>query len=80
MHPLTKQHNKIMANEVTTVLNAQLRVTSVTQTANADLGSEEKTLYYLIIITDLGKEVINIGQKTHDKVKALLPKPKGGKS
>lgn len=67
-----------MANETTTVTNAQVKVTTVTQTANAELGTAAKSLYYLIIITDKGKEVINVGQKTHDKVGELLPK-KGGK-
>lgn len=62
-----------MANEKTTVTNAQVKVTSITQTANAELGTDEKTLYYLIVITDKGKEVINIGEKTHNKIAALLP-------
>lgn len=68
-----------MANEKTTVTNAQVKVTSVTQTANEELGTEAKSLFYLIIITDKGKEVINIGEKTHNKVEALLPTTKGGK-
>lgn len=67
-----------MANETTTVTNAQVKVTTVTQTANTELGTPAKTLFYLIIITDKGKEVISIGEKTHNKVEALLPK-KGGK-
>ena len=69
-----------MANETTTLTNAQVKVTSVKQTANTELGTPEKTMWYLIIITDAGKKVINIGEKKHDEIKELLPKPKGGKS
>ena len=68
-----------MANEKTTVPNAQVKVTSVKQTANTELGTPEKTLHYLIIITDQGKEVINVGEKTHNKVEALLPKKEAKK-
>lgn len=52
-------------------MNATVKVTNVTQSANKELGIEAKNLYYLIIETKKGKEVINIGQKTHDKIKAL---------
>lgn len=68
-----------MANEITTVLNAQVKVTTATQTGNTELGTKDKTMYYLIIITDKGKHVINVGEGTHNKVAELLPKPKGGK-
>lgn len=52
-------------------MKAEITVTHVTQTANKELGVEEKKLYYLIVQTDKGKETINIGQKTHDKIKNL---------
>lgn len=67
-----------MANEVTTVLNAQVKTTTSTQTGNAELGTKDKTMYYLIIITDKGKHVINVGEGTVNKINELLPK-KGGK-
>lgn len=51
--------------------NAQVTTTTVTQTANAELGTPQKTLYYLIIETEKEKMVINVGQKTHDKVKLV---------
>lgn len=59
-------------------MNATVSVTTVTQTANETLGTTEKKLYYLIIENENGKEIINVGQKTHDKVLALTTK-KGGK-
>lgn len=52
--------------------NAKITTTKVTQTANEVLGTKEKTLYYLIVEVE-GKEklVINVGEKTHDKVLEL---------
>ena len=52
-------------------MNAKVNTTSVTQSANEILGTEEKTLYYLIIETGKGKLTINVGKKTHDQVKEL---------
>lgn len=52
-------------------MKATVTVTSVTQTANKELGTAEKHLHYLIIQTSKGKEVINVGEKTVKKVKAL---------
>ena len=52
-------------------MNAKVNTTSVTQSANEILGTEEKTLYYLIIETSKGKLTINVGKKTHDQVKWL---------
>lgn len=62
-------------------LNTQVTTTSVTQTANKVLGTEEKTLFYLILETEKGKLIVNVGQKTHDKVKLITEeeKTKGGK-
>lgn len=48
-----------------------VQTTTVTQSANETLGTKEKKLYYLIIETDKGKLIINVGEKTHDEVKKL---------
>lgn len=56
----------------------KVNVTTVTQTANKLLGTEEKTMYFLILEEGTEKLVINIGKKTHDRVLDLT-KPKGGK-
>lgn len=60
----------------------KISTTTVTQTANEILGTKEKKLYYLIIQTDRyetdnekterEKLVINVGEKTHNKVKELM--------
>ena len=55
----------------TTVTNAQIKTAKVTQTANQELDIPEKNLYYLVIITDKGTKKINVGEKTHNEVKAL---------
>lgn len=80
--PINKIKNKIknkkmakttaataVAKEVT--LNAKVSSTSVTQTANEVLGTGEKTLYYLIVETENGREIINVGEKTMTKIKNL---------
>lgn len=54
--------------------NAEVQTTMITQQGNPILGTEEKILYYLIIKTEKGKKVINIGQKTHDEIFKLLNK------
>lgn len=48
-----------------------VNTTTVSQSANEVLGTKEKKLYYLIIETDKGKLIINVGEKTHDEVKKL---------
>lgn len=54
--------------------------TSVKQEANKVLGTEEKTLYYLIIENSKGARVnINVGKKTHDEVMALNEEEMGVK-
>lgn len=61
------------AKEAAKVINnAKVTTTKVTQTANEVLGTGEKTLYYLILEVE-GKEkmVVNVGEKTHDKVLEL---------
>lgn len=59
-------------------MNAQVTTTTVTQSANKELGTSEKTLYYLIIENTNGKEIINVGEKTHKKITELTS-TKGGK-
>lgn len=57
-------------------MNTTVTVTKVTQTANKELGTKEKEIYYLIIENEKKeKEIINIGQKTYDKITKLT----GGK-
>lgn len=55
--------------------NARITTTNVEQTANEVLGTKAKKLYYLIVEVE-GKEklVINVGEKTHDKVLELTNK------
>lgn len=51
--------------------NAEVRTTTVTQSGNEVLGTKEKKLYYLIVRTDKGQLIINVGEKTHDEVQKL---------
>lgn len=60
-------------------MKLEVAVTSVTQTASPVLGTEEKTLYYLILGEGEKKAVINVGKKTHDTV-AELTKPREEKT
>lgn len=54
-------------------MNATIATTTVTQTANEILGTEERKLYYLIIKNEREEKMtINVGQKTHDAVIVLL--------
>lgn len=59
-------------NTKTTVKNAQLKVATMKQTGDADFGLEEKTLHYLLIITDKGQLRINVGEKTITTIKELI--------
>lgn len=52
-------------------MNAQLTTAVVTQSAAPELGMAEKKLYYLVVETAKGKMQINVGEKTHNQVKAL---------
>lgn len=56
----------------TTVKNAQLKVATVKQTGDANFGIPEKTLNYLLIITDKGNVRLNIGDKSYATIKELL--------
>lgn len=56
----------------------KITTTSVTQTGNEILGTEERNLYYLIVENDKGsKLVINVGKKTHDQVQKLKNEEEG---
>lgn len=45
--------------------------TTVTQTGSEELGTKEKKLYYLIIEDGVRKVIINVGEKTIEKVNQL---------
>lgn len=50
----------------------KVTTTSVEQTANEILGTPAKTLWYLIIENNKGvKLVVNVGEKTHNKVSEM---------
>lgn len=49
-----------------------VQVAKSTQTAIPELGKKETTLYYLVIGEGENKTIINVGQKTHDKVLELI--------
>lgn len=51
-----------------------------TQTAVPELGQPEKTLYYLIIGEGTDKVVINVGQKTYEKINRLCIFTEEGKT
>jgi len=44
---------------------------NVTQTGSEELGTKEKKLYYLIIEDGVRKVIINVGEKTIEKVNQL---------
>nr|WAE43514.1 MAG: hypothetical protein [Microviridae sp.] len=56
----------------TTVHNALVQCTTTTVSGNELLEKPEQQLYYLIIQTSKGKCLVNIGQKTHDRIFHLL--------
>lgn len=67
---MTNVQTKVTETKVT--LNTVVTTTSVTQTANEVLGTKEKKLYYLIIKNSTGEsEIINVGEKTHNKILKL---------
>lgn len=55
-----------------------IETTSVTQTANAVLGTPEKKLFYLIIKNSKGTQmIVNVGEKTHNQVNQLVEEENG---
>lgn len=52
-------------------MNAKVSTTTTTQKANELLGTQDKTNYFLIIETKLGKHVIQIGKSTKDHIDKL---------
>lgn len=51
----------------------KITTTHTTQTANKLLGTEDKTLYYLIIENEKKEKIIiNVGKKTNDSVTKLI--------
>lgn len=65
-----------MANEKPIVLNALVRTTQIKVPANEMLGTSEKNMNYLLIITDKGTVQINVGDKTYNSITEII---KGGK-
>lgn len=55
----------------TTVKNCQIKVAKIKQTAAPEMGIEEKTMYYLLIITDKGQVRLNVGEKTYTTVEEI---------
>lgn len=49
----------------------KVQTAKATQTAIPELEKEEKTLYYLIIGSKPNEIVLNIGEKSYAKIKAL---------
>lgn len=47
-----------------------------TQSAISEIGREEKSLYYLIIGEGDNKVIINIGEKTYEKIGTLVEEEK----
>lgn len=56
-----------------------VNVAKSTQTAIPELGRKETTIYYLVIGEGENKTIINVGQKTHDKVMELITTQKNTK-
>lgn len=67
----TQKETKTTLNYTKGDNNARVKTAKVTQSANEELGMEEKNLYYLLIETEKGKLQINVGEKTHNEVVKL---------
>lgn len=52
-------------------MKANVTTTKTVVPANDVLGQNSRTLYYLIIKTEKGQKIINIGEKTHDEIMKL---------
>lgn len=57
-----------------TEYNAKIQTTTSTQTGNEVLGTKEKKLHYLVITTETGSVIINVGEKTIQNMGVILKK------
>lgn len=55
--------------------NAYVDITTTEVPGNQMLQTQNKTLYYLIIKTEKGDTIINIGKGTYDKINTLVKQP-----
>lgn len=63
--------------QIQKTMNMKVTTTTTTQTANEVLGKKEQKLYYLILENKKGeKHIINVGEKTHNKVEELTKNDK----
>jgi hypothetical protein len=53
------------------VNNARVQVITATQTAMPELERPEKTMYYVMVETEKGRYVMNIGEKSYKEIKEL---------
>lgn len=51
--------------------NAHVQVATVTQTASEVLGTKEKTLWFVIVETPVGKMQMNIGEKSYKELQRI---------
>lgn len=52
-------------------MKAEITTTTIKVEGNEILSKKENTLYYLIVKTDKGQHIINVGEKTHNAILAL---------
>lgn len=62
---------KTTETKETTVLNAQIKVGRVIQTADDEFGIKAKETYVMLLITDKGQHKMSVGKETYEKVKEL---------
>lgn len=55
----------------TTVLNAQVKVGRITQTADEEFGIEAKETHVMLIITDKGQHKMTVGKETYERIREL---------
>lgn len=63
-----------MATQKQLEKNANVRVATIKQTGGKEFGFDDKELHYLVIETEAGKETINVGKKTVEKISKLTAK------